>query len=108
MLFFIKPSKSKESGFTLIEPIMVILVIAILKALLLPGNGERKEDAKASACVKNLRQLAALATLCCADTDGRFPDSTVYIPGQSNGVWYPARSRHTLRGIWGRTRTAWI
>jgi prepilin-type N-terminal cleavage/methylation domain-containing protein len=46
-----------EAGFTLVELLVVIAVIAILAALLFPVFRSAKDRARRTACVNNLRQI---------------------------------------------------
>lgn len=58
-------------GFSLIELLVVIVIIAALASLLLPAVGMVREQARRTACASNLRNLA-IATLAYAqDNDGR-------------------------------------
>ena len=65
--------KVKQSCFTLIELLVVIAIIAILAALLLPALQSARNRAKASACVNNLKQIAASFNVYCDNFDGWVP-----------------------------------
>jgi prepilin-type N-terminal cleavage/methylation domain-containing protein/prepilin-type processing-associated H-X9-DG protein len=47
-----------RAGFTLVELLVVIGVIALLLAVLLPSLARAREQAKAAACLSNVKQLA--------------------------------------------------
>jgi prepilin-type N-terminal cleavage/methylation domain-containing protein/prepilin-type processing-associated H-X9-DG protein len=67
-------------GFTLIELLVVIAIIGLLAALLFPVFGRAREQARASACMSNLKQIGMAMELYVHDYDdiypmSRFPDA---------------------------------
>ena len=66
--------KSKQHGFTLVELLVVISIIALLLGMLLPSLGRAREIAREVLCRGNLRQVH-LAARAYAENDrfGRYP-----------------------------------
>jgi prepilin-type N-terminal cleavage/methylation domain-containing protein/prepilin-type processing-associated H-X9-DG protein len=61
-------------GFTLVEVLVVLAVIALLAGLLLPALGRARQLATATACRSNLRQQALAWELYLGEHADRFPD----------------------------------
>ena len=62
----------RDKGFTLVELLVVIAVIALLMAILMPTLQRVKRQAKAVICRSNLRQWGLWFPMYTADNDDRF------------------------------------
>jgi prepilin-type N-terminal cleavage/methylation domain-containing protein len=68
------PSKSpSRHGFTLVELLVVIGIIAILIAMLLPALQRAKEQANATKCKNNMKQLMTAVLIFAHDNKGHIP-----------------------------------
>ena len=80
---------NSKRGFTLIELMVVIAVIAILAALVLPSLSRAKDTARRTSCVSNLRQVSLAIYLYaddCSDSLPVLPDTNPYPNGV--GAYY--------------------
>jgi prepilin-type N-terminal cleavage/methylation domain-containing protein/prepilin-type processing-associated H-X9-DG protein len=71
-------------GFTLIELLVVIAIIAILAAILFPVFARAREQARATSCLSNTKQIALAFNMYQTDHDGAYP--SVY----DDSLGYPA------------------
>jgi prepilin-type N-terminal cleavage/methylation domain-containing protein/prepilin-type processing-associated H-X9-DG protein len=76
----------RHAGFTLVELLMVIAIIAILAALLLAGLGRAQGRATGIQCLNNNRQLMLAWRMYTEDANGRLP-SAKGGPSQWMGGW---------------------
>ena len=68
-----KPIFDRRAGFTLVELLVVISIIALLISLLLPALAKARTLAQTTVCLSNLRQVALAATEYAQDNHGRGP-----------------------------------
>jgi len=66
---------SRSKGFTLVELLVVIGIIAVLISILLPALTRVKRQANTLKCSSNMRQLAMGMLMYINDNKGRFPAS---------------------------------
>jgi prepilin-type N-terminal cleavage/methylation domain-containing protein/prepilin-type processing-associated H-X9-DG protein len=66
-------NRKQRRGFTLVELLVVIAVIALLVALLLPVVAGTRDRARQITCLSHLQQLAVAHRLYVADWDDRLP-----------------------------------
>lgn len=94
-----------RSGFTIIELLVAIGVIAILAAFLIPAVGSARASANAAKTASNLRQIGAGISLYANDHNGEFPNnngdiSDVKVSGTDRGAqWREAIHRYISGSI---------
>src|SRR5687768_1487182 len=74
------PYRRTNKGFTLIELMAVIFIMAVLSAILLPALNKGKTRSQALACLNNLRQLQMSWQYFPDDNNGELPAND-YVDG---------------------------
>jgi prepilin-type N-terminal cleavage/methylation domain-containing protein/prepilin-type processing-associated H-X9-DG protein len=75
--------RGSRSGFTLVELLVVIAVIAILAAILFPVFAQVREKARQTMCLSNIRQMASSLMMYAQDYDEVFPPVVSVNPGET-------------------------
>src|SRR3954453_9939405 len=78
-----------RGGFSLIELVVVLLIIALLMAFLLPAITKARRTAQGAACLSNLRQIAIGFHVYAGDNGGRLPD-----PSAEGVSWETVMTRY--------------
>src|SRR5579864_5860352 len=72
---------NKRTGFTLIDLLVVIAIIAILAAILFPVFAQAREQARAITCTSNLKQIGLATVMYVQDYDETYPSGWGWVTG---------------------------
>jgi prepilin-type processing-associated H-X9-DG protein/prepilin-type N-terminal cleavage/methylation domain-containing protein len=103
------------SGFTLVELLVVIGIIALLVSILLPALGRSREQAKRVVCLSNMRQMVIAANTYAGDSNGSYPIAYYWAVDGNTAYSYawdlttikrPGEPNQVIAGLlWGSTGT---
>jgi prepilin-type N-terminal cleavage/methylation domain-containing protein/prepilin-type processing-associated H-X9-DG protein len=91
--------KRKRHGFTLVELLVVIGIIALLISILLPSLSNAREQANIIKCASNLRQIYLANQMYANANKGYMMPSRVASGGATNSYWCGADVLGTLFGV---------
>ena len=103
--------KKKKAGFTLIELMIVIAIIAILAAILVPNFLKARAQGQLTACKSNCKNLATALEMYASDNGGRYPLSSAFQARLTGGNYLktiptcPAAGADTYTGTYSSTQT---
>lgn len=84
---------NRKNGFTLVELLVVIVIIAILASLLLPSLSRAKEKARQIVCLNNLKQWGQAMHIYAYENDDYLPPEGTGTTLNSGTGWYVALPR---------------
>ena len=114
-----RKSGRQQSGFTLVELLTVMVIIALLAGMLFPVFSSARAKARQASCASNLKNLTQAGVMYSQDYDGQYLDYSVQ---QANYLWNaafepylksrlvemcPDASRPDPGGYFGSAHTAW-
>ena len=100
----LQSSDWKQSGFTLVELLLVLVILALIAGLVLPGIIGKAEGAKVRAASSQISRISMSVETFYLDT-GSSPDSLselVNEPSGGNGWNGPYIKNSILKDPWGR------
>ena len=86
----------RRKGFTLVELLVVIGIIALLISILLPSLNRARETANRVKCGSNLRQIGQAILLYSNENKGNYP-RTMYVPANNASTYYDISTGNAVK-----------
>jgi prepilin-type N-terminal cleavage/methylation domain-containing protein len=93
--------KRLQKGFTLIELMIVIAIIAILAAILIPNFLHARAESQTAACEGNEKQIATALEEYAVDNSGQYPPAGAVVPALFGAATNPYMSNTPLEPVDG-------
>jgi len=90
-----------RGGFTIIELLVVVSIIAILAALLLPAINMARSAARKIQCANNIRQVGLAINAYADDWEGIYPPARQRLPGGTQVHWFELTAPYLEVGAGG-------
>jgi len=90
---FLKSSKKRILGFTLVELLVVISIIALLLAILMPSLSKARKSAQKVVCLSNMKSVGVVWNAYAGD------NSDVIVPVNVEQEWFDRMPKYIFRDI---------
>jgi len=97
---YIQDRTGARAGFTLVELLIVIGIVALLMALLLPAVTKVRAQAKAVICMSNLRQVGVALRFFADQNANYLPASGMFFGSTLSSSHFPRYSGPSYPGAW--------
>src|SRR5881409_3161367 len=97
-MMFQPPSMPQKRGFTLVELLVVIGIIALLISILLPALSKARESANRTKCLSNVRQIAMGFISYTQENRGSFPFVASSSLFEDWVWWHPTNQISSVNG----------
>lgn len=99
--------KRRAGGFSVVEILVAVAVLAVLVSLALPAIAAAQERSRAVSCLGRMREIGHAVLLHAQDNQGRFPRSSHSAGANREVVWTAALAPY-LGAPPGGATTAWF